>query len=187
MVTIASLWLPILLSAVLVFVASSIIHMLLGYHANDFRPPPDEDAFLAALGTVPIAPGDYAVPYARGMEEMKSESYRAKVERGPVAFFTVVDPRTVFSMGPTMAQWFVYLLVVSIFPAYLASRMLEPGTGYLEVFRLTGTVTFAAYALALPTRSVWYKTSWATTAKSMFDALIYALLTAGIFGWLWPA
>src|SRR5690606_5688302 len=105
-VTIASLWLPILLIAWLVIVAISIIHMLLGYHANDFRPLPDEDAFLAALGTVPIAPGDYAVPYARGMEEMKSESYRAKVERGPVAFFTVVDPRMVFSMGPTLAQWF---------------------------------------------------------------------------------
>ena len=49
MVPLTSLWLPILLSAVVVFAASSIIHMVLPYHRNDFKKLPDEEGFLAAL------------------------------------------------------------------------------------------------------------------------------------------
>ena len=59
-------------------------------------------------------------------------------------------------------------------------------TPYLTVFRIVGTVTFAGYALALAQYSIWYGRAWSITLKSMFDGLIYALLTGGVFGWLWP-
>ena len=36
MVGLAALWLPILLSAVIVFVASSLIHMVSGWHKSDY-------------------------------------------------------------------------------------------------------------------------------------------------------
>jgi hypothetical protein len=187
MVSIPSLWMPILLSAVLVFVASSLIHMMLRYHQTDFRRLPDEDAFLGGLRGVQVPPGDYAVPHAGSMEAMQSEEYRAKVSQGPVGFFTIVEPGTVFTMTPTLVQWFLYCLLVSIFAAYLAGRMLEPGAEYLDVFRVSGTVAFTSYAVALMQRSIWYKQSWTTTGKSMFDGFVYALLTAGAFGWLWPS
>jgi len=46
---------------------------------------------------------------------------------------------------------------------------------------------FGGYALALLQNSIWYKRAWNFTLKSMADGLVYALLTAGTFGWLWPA
>lgn len=185
-ISILSLWLPIILAAVLVFVASSVIHMLLGYHANDYRKLPVEDQIQDALEPFSIPPGDYVMPHAASPEAMKSEEYRAKVERGPVAFITVVDGRAVMNMGAQFGQWFVYLVVVGIVTAYVAGRTLSVGADYLSVFRLTGTVAFACYAMSLPQRSIWYKVSWSSTLKSMFDGLVYALLTAGTFGWLWP-
>jgi hypothetical protein len=185
-IPIPTLWLPIVVAAVLVFVASSVIHMFLGYHASDFRKLPVEDQIQDALAPFSIPPGDYVIPHAGSSEEMKSEEYRSKVERGPVAFMTVMDGRSMFNMAPQFIQWFVYLVVVGIVTAYVAGRMLPAGAEYLSVFRLTGTVAFACYALALPQRSIWYKVSWSSTMKNMFDGLVYGLLTAGAFGAFWP-
>lgn len=187
MISIVALWLPIVVAAVFVFVLSSLIHMVLGYHRNDYLPVPNEDAALEGLRRAGLTPGDYVAPYASGMEAMKSESYRQKVEAGPVAFMTVIPASRVYSMGSTLAQWFLYCVLVGIVSAYLAGRMLEPGAEYLEVFRVTGTVAFASYAMALMQRSIWWGQRWSTTLKSMFDGLLYSLVTAGAFGWLWPS
>lgn len=186
MIPITSLWIPIVVSALLVFVASSAIHMLLPYHKNDFQKLPDEDGVLDALRRFEIPPGDYVLPHAGSTEAMKSDEYRGKVERGPVAFMTVVGPKAVFDMTTSLTQWFLYTVIVGIFAAYVGGRTLGVGATYADVFRLTGTVAFACYSMALMQRSIWYKQRWSTTGKSMFDGLIYALLTAGTFGWLWP-
>lgn len=187
LVSIPSLWAPIVLAAALVFLASAAIHMFLGYHANDFRAVPDEDGVMAALRPFGLTPGDYLFPFASGADTRASEGFRAKAEKGPVGYMTVLPPSTFFNMAPQFIQWFAYCLVVGVVSAYVAGRTLGPGEEYLVVFRLTGTVAFACYALALPQRSIWYSQSWSVTAKSMFDGLVYALLTAGAFGWLWPA
>ena len=187
MVSIPSLWLPILLGAVFVFAASSVIHMFLTYHKNDFIKVPDEDGVMDALRPFNIPPGDYVLPYAGSMDAMKSDDFKAKVEKGPVGFFTMLGPGDMFNMGPQLAQWFLYSVFVCVVAAYMAGRMFAPGEDYLAVFRVTGTVAFACFALGTPQRSIWYKQSWATTLKSMFDGLIYACLVAGAFGWLWPA
>jgi len=186
MVPVMSLWLPILLAAVLVFVVSSIIHMALPYHRNDFQAVPKEDAVMDALRPFSISPGDYIIPISRTMADMKSEEYQQKLAKGPVAIFTVF-PNGQSSMTSALIQWFLYSVVIGIFAAYITSRALGPGAPYLEVFRFAGTVAFMGYALALAQASIWYRKSWSTTLKSMFDGLIYALLTAGMFGWLWPA
>ena len=186
MIPIPSLWLPIVLAAVLVFVASSVIHMFFTYHKNDFRQVPGEDAAMDALRPLNIPPGDYVLPYAESTEVMKSDEYKAKVEKGPVAFFTILEPGALFNMGPQLAQWFAYCLVVAAVTAYVGGRMLAPGAEYLSVFRLTGTVAFACFALALPQRSIWYKQGWGSTLRSMFDGFVYACLTAGAFGGFWP-
>ena len=186
MVSIPSLWLPILLAAVLVFVASSVLHMVLKYHRADFKRVPDEDAAMRALRPLAIPPGDYMMPYSQGAESMRSDEFQKKVQEGPIAVFTVLPASAMTSMGAQLGQWFVYCAVVGVFAAYLAGRTLSPGAEYLTVFRLTGTVAFACYAMAAPQRSIWYKQSWGTTGRAMFDSLIYALLTAGAFGWLWP-
>ena len=186
MIPLVSLWLPILLSAVFVFVGSSVIHMFFSWHKNDFAQVPDEDGTMDALRPLAIPPGDYVIPYSGGAEHLRSDEFKAKVEKGPVAVMTVFGPGDFFNMGPQLAQWFAYSLVVGFFTAYVATRTLSPGAEYLEVFRITGTVAFACYAMALPQRSIWWKQRWSSTLKSMVDGFIYASLTAGAFGWLWP-
>jgi len=90
------------------------------------------------------------------------------------------------AMGRNLLLWFIYCIVVSIFAAYVASRTLEAGEDYLRVFRVTGTVAFAGYVLALWQRSIWFRQKVSTNLKNSFDGLVYALVTAGFFGWLWP-
>ena len=186
MVSLVSLWLPILLSAVFVFVASSIIHMLLPYHKGDFKTVPNEDQVRAALKPFNIPPGDYAMPRPKDMSDMKSPEFQAKMNEGPVIYMTV-RPSGTITMGKELTLWFVYCVIVAVFAAYLTSRTVAPGTEYLPVFRVAATIAFAGYGLALLQRSIWYGESWSTTFKSVFDALIYACLTGGTLGWLWPS
>jgi hypothetical protein len=184
MVHLTSLWLPILLSAVACFVASSIIHMFLGYHQSDYGKVPQEDAVMDALRAANLAPRDYLVPHPGSREHMRSEEYKNKVNRGPVATITVMTG--FFAMGKRFAQWFVYLLVVGVFSACVAVPLLSPGAPHKVVFHTVGLVAFAAYGLALWQGSIWYGRSWSTALKSNIDALIYAAITGGIFAWLWP-
>lgn len=187
MVTVLSLWLPILLSAGLVFVASSVIHMFLGYHANDYAPMPDEEAVGAVLRNADIPPGEYAIPHARDMKEMSSPEYIEKRNRGPVALLTI-RPSGPSGMGAQLGAWFAFTLVVSVFAAYITSRAVGagPGVDYLDVFRFAATTAFAAYGLGSWSESIWFGRKWSTTLKNTLDGLIYAALTGGVFGWLWP-
>ena len=184
MVALASLWLPILLSAVAVFIASSVIHMVLGYHSSDWKRFPNEDATLDALRPLDLAPGDYAGPMPKSMAEMSSPEFKAKAEKGPRVNLTILGPSN--SMPRSLVLWFLYSIVVALFAAYVAGITLAPGASYMPVFRVTSTVSFAGFSLALWQGWIWYSRSIGYTLKSTLDGLIYGLLTGGIFGWLWP-
>jgi hypothetical protein len=185
MVPLAALWLPILLSAVIVFVASSLIHMVLPWHKSDYARVPDEPALRAALRPLAIPPGDYMVPRPMAAAELRSPEFLARVNEGPNLVVTVL-PNAPFSMGRNLGLWFVYLVVVALFAGYVAGRALPPGTKYLQVFRFVGTTAFLGLTVALWQMSIWYRRSWTTTIKATVDGLLYALLMAGTFGWLWP-
>ena len=185
MVPLTSLWAPILLSAVIVFVASSIMHMVLPFHRKDYKKLPAEDDVMAALRKFAIPPGDYLVPCGGSPAAMKSPEFIEKMNKGPMMMMTVM-PNGMPPMGPIFALWFAYCVVISVFGGYVASRALGPGAPYLEVFRFVGTVAFVGYSLALWQNTIWYRRSWATTLRSNIDGLIYGMLTAGTFGWLWP-
>jgi hypothetical protein len=185
MVPITSLWLPILVSAMFVFVASTILHMVLPFHKGDYRKLPSEDAVMEAMRKFNIPPGDYLVPCAGSPKDMNSPAFIEKMTRGPVAMMTV-RPNGRPSMAGPLAKWFVYCVVCAVFAAYIAGRALGPGAHYLAVFRFAGCTAFAAYSLALWQDTIWYGRNWATTLRSTIDGLIYGMLTAGTLGWLWP-
>jgi hypothetical protein len=185
MVTVMSLWLPILVAAVFVFVVSSIFHTLLSHHDTDFDKIPAEDEVMEALRKANVPPGDYVMPRPGSKQEMKNPEFIEKMNRGPVAFMTVL-PSGPQKMGQSLVLWFVYCLVVGIFAAYICGRTLGPGADYLSVFRFVGAAAFMGYTLALWQNSIWYKRKWSATLKSTIDGLVYALVTAGTFGWLWP-
>ena len=185
MVELSVLWLPILLASVIVFVASSIIHMALPWHKGDYPKVPNEDKVMEALRPFAIPPGDYMMPRCESTQEMRSPEFTERLNKGPVVVMTVM-PNGPFSMTSNLVQWFVFCVVVSIFAAYVAGRALPAGAPYLRVFQFAGVVAFAGHALAMWPLSIWYRRAWSTTIKSTIDALIYALLTGGTFGWLWP-
>ncbi|MEE9463978.1 MAG: hypothetical protein V3W14_00205 [Candidatus Neomarinimicrobiota bacterium] len=186
MVTITSLWLAVLLSAIIVWVASFIIWTVLPHHKNDYRGLPDEDAALAALRGQDLAPGQYDFPHLASRSDMKNPEVVEKFTQGPAGFLTVV-PRGVPSMGKPMVLSLVYFILVSICVAYLAGRILPAGTEYLTVFRVTGTTAWLAYGAAVVSDAIWFGRPWPSVIKTLADALIYGMLTAGVFGWLWPA
>ena len=185
MTGLSALWVPILLSAVLVFVVSSLIHMASPWHKIDYPKMPNEDQVMDALRPLAIPPGDYFFPRPSTRDDMRSPAFAEKMKNGPVMVITVM-PNGPISMGRNLALWFCYAVVVGLFAAYITGRALPPGTAYLQVFRFAGAVAFIGYALALWQMSIWYHRAWTTTIKSTVDGLIYALLTAGTFGWLWP-
>ena len=185
MTGILSLLIPIVLSAVIVFVVSSIIHMASPWHKNDYPKMPNEDQVRNALRPLAIPPGDYMIPRPSGSEEMRSPEFAEKVRQGPNMVVTVM-PNAPFSMKSNLIQWFLYALVVSVLAAYVAGRALPAGSPYLSVFRFVGVTAFIGYSVALWQMSIWYRRAWSITVKASVDGLIYALLTAGTFGWLWP-
>ena len=185
MTEISALWLAILLGGVFAFVVSSIIHMGPFWHRGDFPGVPDEARARAAIGALGIPPGDYMLPNCNSMGEMRSPEFLQKMAEGPVWVITV-RPNGNWGMGKSLLQWFLHIVVVAIFAGYVAAIALPPGTHYLTVFRVVGTVAFMAFSLGLAHDSIWYARKWSTTLKLAFDGLIYALLLAGTFGWLWP-
>jgi len=180
-----ALWLPILLSAVLVFVVSSAIHTATPWHKSDYPKVPNEDRVMDALRPLAVPPGDYMMPRASSRQEMRSPEFAAKIKRGPVMMFTVW-PGGSMSMGTQLVQWFLYSIVVGCFAAYVAGYALPPGAEFGRVFRFAAVTAFAGYAVALWQMSIWYRRAWSTTIKATVDGVIYALLTAAAFGWLWP-
>jgi hypothetical protein len=185
MISIISLWLPILLSAVAVFVASSVIHMFLPWHNKDFKKLPAEDEVMAALRPFGIPPGEYVMPHACNNAERTEQGFKDKVTAGPVAFLTVMPSD--YGIGKSLSLWFLYCIGMGIFAAYIAGRALAPGADVLEVFRFAGSAAFGGYALALMQNSIWYHRAWSSTFRSMADGLVFSLLTGAAFSWLWPA
>jgi hypothetical protein len=180
-----ALWLPIVLSAVLVFILSAIIHMVLKYHNSDYKRLPNEDAVRAAIRSGNPEPRQYVFPYAAEMKDMDSPEMKQKYIEGPIGvlYLRRTGP---FTMGPALSQWFIFTLVVSLFVGYVAAHAIPPGAEYLHVFRVVGAVAFLAYAVGQVPASIWMGKPWAVAAKEGFDGLLYALVTAGTFGWRWP-
>lgn len=184
MVPLIALWFPILLSAVAIFFVSSIMHMLLPYHQSDYQRLPDEEKVLAGMRAADLKPGYYHFPFGTH-KEMKSPAMVEKYKRGPVGLMAV------FPSGPPAMQkflglWFVYCLIVSIFAAYLTGRTVAPGSPHLAVFRLACTAAFLAYGVGQLPNGIWRGQPWSVTIKEIFDGLVYGLVTAAIFSWLWP-
>ena len=179
--SIVALWLPILVSAVVIFIASALVWMVMPWHKSDFSKSADEETVRAALKDA--RPGYYMVPYCIDPAELKDPEMQTKYVEGPQAFITIV-PNGLPNMAPKLIMSFLTYLVVGVICAYFVSRTAGADASYLSVFRISGAVAFIAYGMAYIQDSVWFGRPWSLTAKNLFDALIYGLLTGGCFGWL---
>lgn len=185
MVGMSGLWMPIVLSAVVVFVASWAIHMFIGWHKGEYPAVPNQDAVGDALRPFNIAPGEYLLPRPASTKDMGSPEYQAKLKRGPVMILTV-RANEMTKMGPMLGFWFLYCLAVSVCAAFLGGRTMHLGSTYLHVFKIIGTTAFIGYTAALWQSWIWWGRTFRSTFMATVDGVIYAALTAGVFGWLWP-
>ena len=184
MTDLSLLWLPILLAAVFVHLVSAIIHLGPFWHRNDFATVPNEEAARAAIGPLAIPPGDYMLPRCTAAD-MRSPEFQQKMKDGPMMVITAM-PNGVPSMAKPMISWLIYLLIVALFAGYVAAHALGPGAHYMDVFRYVGTTAFMALGLGGVVNSIWFARKWSSTLKHVLDGLIYGLVMAGTFGWLWP-
>jgi hypothetical protein len=185
MVTIAELWQPILLSAVLSFFSGFVLYMLVPLHAKDWRALPDEAGLMSRMREAKVEPGNYLFPCPATPKEMATPEFNAKLEQGPVGI-AIVRAGGRVSLGPQLAKMMVYHLVVSVMVAYLAGRALGPGTEYLRVFQVAGTVAVLSYTAGIFPFAIWYQPSSRYVINQVLDGIVWGLLTAGAFGWLWP-
>jgi hypothetical protein len=181
-----ALWLPILLSAAVVFVVSSLIHMVFKWHAGDYNGFANEDAVRAAIRAGNPAPGRYVIPHSTDMKEMGSEAMQRKYREGPVAQINLGAPGLP-NMGKYLGLWFVWSLIVATVAAYLASRLFGFNFGRADAAaKMVGAVTFIAYGFGTVTESIWGLRPWSSSAKYLLDAALYAVGSALVFLWLYP-
>jgi hypothetical protein len=184
-----ALWLPILLSAVAVFLVSSIFHMALPIHKGDTLGIANEEQVGEAMRAGNLQPGEYMMPFCGDMKEMGSEDYKAKLDRGPVLFMTVM-PNGPLGMGKSLIQWFLYSLVLGVFVAYVGKLTLGlpegPAPEFSHVFRVLGTVAVLPYAVSYLQDVIWKGRSVKIATKFAIEGLVYGLVTGAIFAWFWP-
>ena len=185
LIPLTALWLPILLSAVAVFMASSVIHMVIGWHNNEFAKLANEDEVMDALRKGSVEPGDYVFPRAEDPADFGSEETQKKWAAGPSGRLTIY-PAGPINMGKNLLHWFFYTVVISLFAGYLGAATLGPGVNYLSVFQVVGCAAFLGYAGSMWQDVIWWGARPVSALKSIADGFVYALLTAGVFGWLWP-
>ena len=177
----SDLWLPIVVSAAFVWIAQSIIHMAMPHHKPEWKGMPNEESVTSAMDG--MEPGQYMFPWAGTMADMKKPEFVEKMNKGPRGTVTLWPAP--INMGRNLTLMFLFNLVVGVFLAYVGSHTIAGETEYLAVFRVIGAMAFMAYGLGWIPNMIWFgvKGFWAYT----FDALVYALVTAGTFGWLWPS
>lgn len=181
MVSLMALWLPILIASVLVFIASNILWMLLPFHRSDYKTLPDDKALIAAIGSAPS--GQYLFPYVDWKTVTPEQKDALQQQAGGLLLLR--NPNR-FNFGPKLFQYFLFIVVIEIIVAYITGRTRPAGTHYLEVFRIAGAAALLGFGFSSVPDSIWYGKPWSNTFKQLVDALVYALLTAGVFGWLWP-
>ena len=178
---ILSLWLPILVSAAVVWLASAVVWMVMPWHKKDFSPVANEDG--ARAGLKGLAPGCYMLPFCTDPKALEDPDMRRKFEEGPQAFITIA-PNGVPTMGGKLVKSFLMNVLVGVLCAYVLTRTQTVPGDYLHVFRIAGTVAFISNSIAYMQESIWFQRPWSLTMKNFLDALIYGLLTGGVFGWL---
>ncbi len=185
MVSVEQLWLPIIAAAVAVFIASSILHMVIKWHKADYSGLPNEDEVRAALRSSAKTPAQYMIPYCADPKDFKKPEIAQKFVDGPLALISIRKPGPP-AMGPFLGQWFGLNLVVAILAGYLASKMVPAGASFLAICRPVSVVTFVAYGAGSVTDFIWMGKPFGNMVRDLVDAFIHGLVTALAFAILWP-
>jgi len=183
---IAQLWLPILVTAVLIFIASSLIHMVFKWHNRDYLKLGNEDEVRAVIRAGSPAPGQYVIPHCMDMKDMAGEAMKQKFREGPIALLTV-RANGMPNMGKSLGSWFVYCIAVAALAACLAIGAFPAGKEHANsAGHLVGMISFLTYFGGSVQLAIWMGKPWGAVAKDLLDSLIFGTISALVFMWLWP-
>jgi hypothetical protein len=186
MTAIANLWLPIVVSAVGVFIASSLIHMVIRWHNPDYGGLANQDEVRALLNAGKVAPGEYYIPHCPDMKDMGKPDMVKRFEEGPAAVM-IVRPSGMPAMGGILGQWFAYCVATSVICAYVAGATFPNSVpSFGAASRLVGAIAFMGYAGAYVQLGIWWGKPWGSVARYLADGAIFAAITGATFAWLWP-
>ena len=186
MIELSALWLPILLTAVVVFFISFVMWMVSPHHNSDWGPLSDEDRLMDVLRELGAGAGQYTFPHVAERAQLKDPAWMARFDRGPKGFL-ILKPEGPVNVGRSMLVSFLFNAITAALVAYAATLVLPAGAATGLVFRFFAVVAFLANAFALGWGAIWFGRSWTSTFKEVLDGLVYGLATAGVFAWLWPA
>ena len=176
----------LILAAVLVFIASSLVHMVFKWHNSDYLKLGNEDEVRAAIRKTSPGPGQYVIPHCIDMKEVQSPEMQKKFIEGPVGFVVLRQPGPP-TMGGHLAKWFGLNLLVAGAVACILCTTIAPGAGGHRVFHIAVLATFIAYGAGAISDGIWKGEPWKSVFKDLLDALIYGLVSGVAFCWLWPA
>lgn len=170
--------LPIILSAVALFLASFSIRMGTPLHDGDYAKLPNEQEVMQAAEQIPG--GRYVFPWA-SRAEYGSEEFLQRYVEGPRGMMVVYDEPMNFPA--TLGLTFVFYLVAGMFVAYLAYKAIPVGAAFAEVFKFTAIAAIAIHGLGWLPQLIWYGDI--ALVPTMIDCVVFALLTGVVFGLLW--
>ncbi len=179
------LWMPIVVTAVAVFIASSLIHMVFKWHNSDYRKLANEDAVRAAISAGSPAPGQYILPHCQDMKDLHGEEMQQKYRDGPIGFLTVRKNGPP-SLGGSLLQWFVFNLALAVIAAAIALQTYGLHGEPHRAGHLVGMLSLLAYGGSSVQAGIWMGKPMGSVVKDMLDAFIYATVSALVFMWLWP-
>ena len=180
------LWMPVLVTAVGVFVASSLIHMVFKWHNSDYKKLANEDEVMAALRAGSAGRGLYVMPHCMDMKQMQDEAMQKKYRDGPVGFITLVRCVGTPNMAPQLIKWFVYTLAVAAIAGHIAVHTYGLNADPHRAAHLVGLISFLTYAGGSVQAGIWMGKPWISVVKELLDSFIYGTVSALIFMWLWP-
>lgn len=180
-VALSSLWLPIILSTIAMFIFGFLSWMVLPIHKADWKPLPDEDAFMDSVRKMGVQPGNYMFPFCADAEQMKSEEFIRKQKEGPTGVIRVWQAGG--GMGKQLGCQFAFLLIVTFCIAYLATLGVPAGADFMTVFRFIGTAGILIFCAGHVPLSIWFRSR---LTGYVIDGIVLGLLTGAIFALLWP-
>jgi hypothetical protein len=184
-VQLPELWLPILLSAVAVFIASALAWMVLPHHKKDIQFAPDEGPLLEGIARAKLKAGQYMFPTCTSAKDLKDPQVKARWDAGPWGMILLRGTKP--NLARNLVSAFIFYLVVGVFVGYLSALALDSGAPFRSAFRVAGTAAVIAYCLGGIPNAIFFGRSARAVVMDTIDGIVYGLITGAIFGWLWPA
>jgi hypothetical protein len=179
------LWLPIVLTAVFVFIASSLIHMVFKWHNSDYKKLNNEDEVGAVIRAGNNAPGQYVLPHCMDMKEMQGEAMMKKYIEGPIGFITL-KKNGAPNMGPALMMWFVFTVFIAGSAALITLTSVGLQAHPHLAAHSVGTISLLAYCGGSIQQGIWMGRPWRSVMKDLLDGFIYATISAFTFMYFWP-